>query len=172
MIHRSMKFGLIFIIIAIPLIGCTTTTPAREDNGIFYTTRDINQAQDKVPFTIIAPDYIPEMQGEMTPPSITMTLNKKSNSGKAKIELLYPLPYSNMSYIQLIECNYVYTSGDPELNPELEIVNIQGKQVVRYIRNEYSTFYFNENGIYYILDCHDVPVEEAEKVLESMLKQL
>jgi hypothetical protein len=172
MMTRFIKFGLIFFIIIASSLSCTTaSTYWTEYKGMFYTT-DIARAQEEMPFTIIVPDYMPEMQGEVKLPIITGTLKKSSGGGTAEIELLFYLTYADKSLIKLIECNYVYTSGDPELNPELEVVNMKGKRVIRAIRNEHSTFYFNENGIYYILNCQYVPVAEAVKVLESMLKQL
>jgi hypothetical protein len=171
MIKRLIKFGLPFFIIMITLISCTPKPYWVEHDGMFDTC-DIARAQQAMPFTVVIPDYMPEIQGEAKLPLISGTLGKSSSNGQAEINLLYPLKYSDKSVILITECNYVYTLGYPEMDPELELVNMQGKQVVRGINNEYSVFSFNENGVYYIVDCRDVPVEEALKVLESMLKQL
>lgn len=169
---KILRLALIITVLALVGNSCVPKPLywAEYADGTFYT-RDIVRAQQEMTFTIIVPDYMPEIKGVKLP-SITGNLKESSSDGKAKIMLLYPLKYSDNSVITIIECNYVYTSLDPKLNPWLEVVNMQGKQVIRCINNEYSDFCFNEDGIYYVLFCRDVPATEAEKVVESILKQL
>lgn len=172
MITRLYKLGLTLLILLILSSGCSCKSlPWEERHDRFYT-RDIVRAQEEIPFIIITPNYIPKIHGDIRYPGIVGTLKEYQIDGKAGILITYFTEYNKESFIEIEEYNFPTTLGDPEINPNLEIVNIQNTEVVRSVY-EYNTYFsFNKDEIYYLLYFQYVPLEEAEKVVESMLKQL
>ena len=172
MIYRLIKFWLITFVLLILLTGYSCQSlPWVERDELFHTI-DLTRAQEEIPFTIITPDYIPMIRGDIRYPGITGTLKEYQINGKAGIDITYFTKYDKESFIEIEEYNFPVTSGDPEINPGLEIVNMYNIEVVRSV-SEYDTYFcFNKDEVYYLLHFQYVPLDEAEKVLESMLKQL
>jgi hypothetical protein len=172
MMSRLIKFGLIFSIILISCICCVQKSPQWMEGADRFFTLDIKRAQEEIPFTILFPSYLPNIQGDMRLVGIEGILKEYQNEGRALIIMVYSAVH-NASIIEISEFNYPVTSVNPDINPGLEKVNMQNKEVIRDIGNDGSVyFYFNHDGIYYIIHFEYIPFEETEKVVESMLKQL
>jgi hypothetical protein len=104
--------------------------------------------------------------------NIRGTLKEFQHNNKAELMLLYTSKSGKAYFINISEYNYVILSPDPLLNPKWEIDFISGKEIAKCINKNDSCFLFNHEGIFYVLDTEYIPVEEALKVVESMLKQL
>ena len=76
----------------------------------------------------------------------------------------------------ITESNHPYSLGDPEKDPELERIEIEGMFVVK-TKDNWSpgsdAYYgFDSNNISYIVETYNLPDEESGKIVESMLNQI
>ena len=147
-----------------------------EYEGLFHTL-DLVRAQKEIPFTIILPTYFPDDSRRKTP-SIIGPLKEFQQNDKIEVKVMYDLyPGENLSGIIIIyETNYISSLGDPELNPELERVEIGGLSVLK-TKDDWSSerdayYSFNSNDIYYNVEIHGLPNEESHKIVESIITQL
>jgi hypothetical protein len=73
----------------------------------------LTRAQEKIPFTIITPDYIPKISGDIRYPGIVGMLKEYQIDGKAGILITYFTEYNKESFIEIEEYNFPATLGDP-----------------------------------------------------------
>ncbi|UCH50605.1 MAG: hypothetical protein JSV54_06185 [Chloroflexota bacterium] len=147
----------------------------------FYTT-DLARAQDKVPFPIVLPSYIPDKGKGIPLPSIKGPLiDSNMHTGldnKIEININYSIDLSEEAgyLIRITECNYPYTIGDPKWDSDLESIEIEGKQVVR-AEFDHSLgpaiwFSFRSQNIYFVVESYNIPADEAMKIVESIIGQI
>ena len=78
--------------------------------------------------------------------------------------------------ILITETDHHLSLGDPTANPDIKLIEIYGKQVLRtdgdHVLGQGSWFAFNHIGIYYIVELYNFSDTEALKVIESMIKRL
>ncbi len=159
--------------------GCAKTPPEplpwEEDHGRFYTL-DLARAQEEIPFPIVLPDYVPDRRKDAPPPTITGPLRGYQYDDKVKIRVMYGVDLGGKVFgmIEISESDYPILPPDPDLNPGYETVDIRGKRVLKregdWAPGTKVVFYFNHEGIYYIVDVYDFPAEEAVKIVESMIE--
>jgi hypothetical protein len=169
---------LLSVIILNMNFGCQVspeTLPWEEYNGQFCTL-DLARAQEEIPFTIILPSYIPDEQTAPPLPDITGPLREYQCDDKVKVEILYIVDLGNETFgiIEIEENNYPVLPGDPELNPDLERIEICGREVIKtegnFSQGPGAIFFFSQDNIYFVTGLYNFPTEEALKVLESMLE--
>jgi hypothetical protein len=149
------------------------TDPNRVIEKRFYTN-DLARAQNRVPFPIVLPTYIPYKAERIAGPSIEGPLISESDN-RTDIIVRYDVYLGEAwSQIFITEANYDYSLGDPELNPQLDLVDIGGKQVVTeeggHPLGPAKYFSFNSDNIYFVVESYNLPADEATKVVESIIR--
>ncbi len=147
-----------------------------EQEGRFYTN-DLPRAQAETPFPIVLPTYIPDKRQD-TPPGIDGSLRPYGKDGEIEVRIRYAIYISRevTGYMIITESNYPYFREDPETNPELERIEIEGISVVK-TKDDWSpgsdAYYgFNSNNIFYFVETHNLSNKESNKIVESMLAQI
>ena len=153
------------------------TLPWEVSGGQFYT-RDLARAQKEIPFPIVLPSYVPDKRTDAPPPGITGPLREYQYNDKVKVDILYIVDLGSeiLGIIDISEHNYLIIPGDPELNPDLEPIEICGKEVIK-TEGDYSqgpgvVFYFSQDNIYFVVGVYNFTAEEAVKIIVSILEQL
>jgi hypothetical protein len=150
-----------------------------------FNTRDLDRAQEEIPFPILLPTYIPDKRKDIPPPSIKGILKEFQIKDDVEVDILYTVDLGLEVFgeevfgtIMITESNHHISLGDTEVNPDLESIEIRNKIVVKaeyigkYERNTEFYYSFNHEDIYYIVVIGGLTNEEAFKVVESMIKQL
>jgi hypothetical protein len=142
-----------------------------------FNTKDLDRAQKEIPFKIILPSYLPNNQQNYNLPDIEGPLSV-SQDNNIEVYVRYVVDCGNnlQGLLKISEINYELTLGNPESDPDLEAIKINNMTVIK-TKDDWSsgmTYYysFNSNDIYYIVVTHDIPVEETNKVVESIIKQI
>ena len=150
--------------------------PWEETYGRFYT-KDLTRAQEEIPFPIILPSYVPDKRKDAPPPDIIGPLTEFRDDNDIGVDIKYLLYLGDEILGQIIikQSNRHISLGDPQLNPELEKIEIDGKWVIKtkdsFAPNE-SWFSFNLENVYFLVYFQGLPTEEAIKIVESMIKQI
>ena len=162
------------------IAGCTQTQsnitpkplPWIEDNGMFFTT-DSTRAQDEIPFDILLPDYILDEGNQAPLPSIRGPLKEFQTSGEVSIQIEYivDLGLENSGLVIITESEHPIEPADSDM-----IMEIKGKSVVQWDGN-FSLgpgffFFFEDSGIYFVVELYYISYEEAIEIVESMIKQI
>ena len=141
-----------------------------------FSTNDLAKAQAEIPFNIVLPTYIPDERKDFLLPHIEGPLYVSSNDN-IEIIIRYPLYLGNdiPSHVFITERNSHISLGDPEVNPQLELIEIDGKSVTK-TRDDWGSGYgayfsFSSNNIYFIVETLNLPTEEAMKVVKSLIQQ-
>ena len=166
------------ILLLTPLLAstaCNRDTYWIESQGRFFTD-DLARAQAKIPFTILLPTYFPD-NTDHVPPMIDGPLDSNDNRIEVNIKYLLYLSDGISCPVIISESNYPSSLGDPELNPDLELIEIDGKQVIKTKDNfspedEGAYFSFKIEDIYIVVETRYLPVEEAKKIVESMIQPM
>lgn len=161
------------------------STPPPAANGSIYwmeaqgrfCTNDLARAQAEIPFTILLPTYIPDKREDAPLPQIEGPLRISSSDNEIEVIIRY-LVYLGSDipgHVFITERNSPISLGDPELDPELELIEICGKQVVKtegnFALGPGVWFSFNLDNIYFVVEVYNLPTEEAVKVVESLIEQ-
>jgi hypothetical protein len=182
-----MKWLIVFCLLLIILTGCPATTqptfpppetlPWEEFDGQFYT-RDLARAQEEIPFPIVLPSYVPDVRTDAPPPSITGPLKEYQHENKVEIEILYIVDLGSEIHgiIQINESNYSILPGDPELNPDLEPIEICGKEVIKtegnFSQGPGVIFFFIQESIYFYVGVYNFTSEDEVKIVESLIQPI
>lgn len=179
MLGRCMKktfsaILLVTLLLIFPIVGCSRTTQLswQESDGRFYTN-DLTRAQEEIPFPILLPTYVPGAQKGSTAPQVTGPLKAYQYDNKVKINVLYLVTQGDdvVGTIEINESNYAVTPGDPKTNPGLTSIEINGKAVIREGSPPQSIyFYFNQDNIYVVAMIRDFNLDEATRVMQSMIR--
>ncbi|MFC2067067.1 hypothetical protein ACFLUO_08515 [Chloroflexota bacterium] len=161
------------------IVGCSQaqSNPASkplpwiEYDGLFET-KDLERAQGEIPFNILLPDYISNEENQVPLPSIRGPLRESQSSGEIVVEILYFLDptQDNSGLIIITESERPIDPADSE-----NIIEINGKSVVQWNGN-FSLgpgffFFFEDSGIYFVVELYYISYDESIKILESMIKQ-
>ena len=164
--------ALLLIILLCLIMGCTPKTFWVEKDGWFYTN-DLARAQDKVPFTIILPSYIPGTEKGQPAQLIEGPLVQSDNTAEVtigyEIHVYGPAP----SDIRVTETSW--QSWHPERQGlRTSLIDIDDKQVTKTEIDQPSglatLFGFNLNDIYFFVEIHNLSPDEAMKIVESIIK--
>ncbi len=141
-----------------------------EHDGLFET-KDLERAQAEIPFNILLPDYIPYKGNQAPLPSIRGPLKESQSSGEIIVDVLYLLDpnQENSGIIKITEQDRPMEPANPE-----NVIEIKGKSVVEWEGN-FSLgpgffFFFEDNGIYFIVELYYISHDESIKIVESMIK--
>jgi len=147
----------------------------------FYTN-DLVRAQDRVPFPIVLPSYIPDKGKGIPLPFVDGSLVNKSKitgrDNETEVIVRYEVYLGDEapSHIFITESNYAHSIGDPELNSYLALIEIGGKQVVK---SEFDhplgpaiLFSFSSDNIYFVVELYNFHTNEAMKIVESIIVQI
>ena len=183
----------LFCLIAFLCYGCcpetgfdntSPPTSTSTENGSLYwmevqgrfATNDLVRAQAEIPFKIVLPTYIPDSRVDIPLPHIEGPLCISSNDNDIEVIIRYLLYLGDdiPSQIFITESNSHISLGDPELNPQLELIEIDGKSVIK-TRDDWGsgyTAYFSlsSDNIYFIVETLYLPTEEAMKVVKSLIQ--
>jgi hypothetical protein len=168
----------LMIILLSSIVGCSQEIKDKfcwQESGGFFITIDAERAQKEIPFTLVLPTYIPpDKRNIIPPPNIKGLLPQFRENNEVNITILYSIKYQDDSYRVIIidEYNYPLIFPDPEDDPELEYINIAGIHVIQDKNQKPIHFYFNGNGIYFVVESNDMPYEDAFRMVDSMIKQL
>jgi hypothetical protein len=168
-----------------PETGVDNTPPATENGSLYwmevqgrFATNDLVRAQAEIPFNIVLPTYIPDSRFDKPLPHIEGSLRTSSNDDDIEVIVRYLLYLGDdiPSQIFIRERNSPISMGDPELNPQLELIEIDGKSVTK-TRDDWGSGYtayfsFNSDNIYFVVETLYIPTEEAMKVVESLIQQV
>lgn len=150
--------------------------PWVEYEGRFYT-KDLERAQQEIPFSLLLPAYLPETGNGPYSPDINGPLRQTQNPN-IMVEIKYDLggESKTLKIVIIKEANVSYSLPDPALNPQLEQIEILGVSVVK-TREDWSPdtdvyYSFNFEGIYYFIETHNLPNIEVYTMVESMIGQL
>ena len=159
------------------LVSCSSLPeplPWAESYGRFYT-RDLARAQEEIPFPIVLPSYVPDNQKDAPLPGIDGPLRGYQHNNEVQVKIYYSVYFGGEvpGTILISEYNYPVVSLDPKLNPGYEPIEIHGKQLIKregnYVPGPGVIFYFNHENIYYVVRIYNLPIDEALKVVESMI---
>ncbi|MGD9116722.1 MAG: hypothetical protein PVJ61_06050 [Dehalococcoidia bacterium] len=171
----SALLGIIVLAIGSSCSTSPESLPWEESYGQFYT-RDLARAQEEIPFPIVLPSYVPDERTDAPPPSITGPLREYQDDDRVKVEVLYFVDLGNeiLGIIEIEENNYPVLPGDPELNPDLERIEVCGWEVIK-VEGDFQQgpgiiYFFSQDNIYFVVGIYDFPPGEAQKVIESMLE--
>ena len=176
---KQYRLILLAIIATIFIYGCNSQINLawEEFQGCFYTT-DLDRAQGEIPFTILLPTYLPDSEQKTIRPSIDGPLAQFQSDNEIEVNVKYgfDLGYDLPGIILITESNYPLSLGDPELNPELERVEIEGISIIK-TKEDWSPgsdayYSFSSNNIYYVVEIHNLPNEESNKIVNSMIIQI
>ncbi len=197
------QFGFLFlaIIAAIFLYGChyskntinisdnnNSSLPADWKNAPWieidnrFDTSVLSRAQEQIPFPIILPNYHPENGQVISLPYIEGPLKQFQEENHVEIIIRFSIILSSTSSVGIMisESNYASSLGEPELNPELEKIEIVGMPVIK-TRDDWSIsdvyYSFDSRNTYYNLEAHFLPNKESVKItvfkiVESMIIQI
>jgi len=141
-----------------------------ETENQFYTN-DLSRAQGRISFAIIIPGYIPGEPYTKLP----IIEGPLTSDNKTDVRLDYVVHFGSdvTGFIYITERNYPTSQG--EFNPNLSVVHIANKRVVK---SEFEDsmqkgtwFSFDSKGIYFLVEIYNLPSDEAEKIVESIIKQ-
>jgi hypothetical protein len=144
-----------------------------EVQGRFYT-KNLTRAQEEIPFPMVIPGYLPGKRNDTLLPDIAGPLKEYQHDHEVRIHILYVIDLGNEARgtIEIEESNFPVIPPDPRLDPGVEHVQIAGETVVKVSDNPESLqFFFNQNGIYFIVESHNLTDEEVLKIVESMIQQ-
>jgi len=137
----------------------------------FFETKDLDRAQGEIPFNILLPDYIPYKGSQVPVPSIRGPLREYQSSGEIVVDILYILDptQKNSGLIKITESEHPIDPADSE-----NTIEINGKSVVQWSGN-FSLgpgffFFFEDSGIYSVVELYYISYDESIKIVESMIK--
>jgi hypothetical protein len=174
---------LLMCVVTICFCGCNsqiqTTSWIVTENR--FDTSDLERAQQEIPFPILMPNYQPENNEMISLPYISGPLKQfqEDNNVEIKIQFSIGLDSTPKAAVMIFESNYSSSLGEPELNPEIERIEIEDISVLK-TKDDWSEtdayYSFESNGIFYIVEAHLIPNESVKKmvfdIVESMIKQL
>jgi hypothetical protein len=156
-------------------------TPDRTEVQRRFATNDLAKAQKEIPFEIILPTYIPgkEHNRQMV---IDGPLDTEGTSVEIRIKYDVDIGDPKAVMILVTETNGPLSLGDVQLNPDLEVININGLEVTK-VKDEFTKtntyFSFNHNDVYYLVEMslfennNSFKIdEESLKIVESLINQL
>jgi hypothetical protein len=167
-------------VLTILFSGCKSpiVTPYWEENENRFNTNDSERAQKDIPFPIIIPTYLPRNNPKKVLPDIEGPLSQFQDGNNIEIIIRYSLDIGNYlpGAIMASESNFAYSLGEPVLDPDLELIEIEGIPVVK-TKDDFSggsdAYYsFNSKDIYYNVETHGIPNEESNEIVESMVNQI
>jgi len=137
----------------------------------YHLTKDLDRAQGEIPFNILLPDYIPYKGSQVPVPSIRGPLREYQSSGEIVVDILYILDptQKNSGLIKITESEHPIDPADSE-----NTIEINGKSVVQWSGN-FSLgpgffFFFEDSGIYSVVELYYISYDESIKIVESMIK--
>jgi hypothetical protein len=150
-------------------------SPVKSTGGTLkhFQTNDMVRAQEHIPFTIVFPTYLPTVSSS---PNIMGPLGVLADEG-VEVSIQYAtLVLNQPGMILLTESTFVRSFGDPSLDPSLELADIGGKQVIK-SKDQSSqelehAYFFDSKGIYFFIEMHGVPTDQAIKVIGSLIQQI
>lgn len=158
------------------MIDCSSHPTWMEYNGMF-ATKDFTKAQDEIPFRIVLPTYLPYNQQDTSIPDIEGPLKEFQDKDRIEVIVAYGIkkPDDNYGLITISEWNCAFELGDPEINPDLELVTIANTRVIKTKDNwaDGNTYYysFNSDGTFFIVESHYITVGEINKMVASIIDQ-
>jgi hypothetical protein len=149
-----------------------------EEHDNHFSTTDLARAQEEIPFPIVIPTYSPENTAKEIFPDVEGPLKQFQDNNTTEITIRYALDFGNNVWggVIIYESNFASSLGDPELNPDLELIEIDGISAIKtkddFGGGLYAYYSFNSKGIYYNVETHNIPNEESYKIVESMIEQI
>jgi hypothetical protein len=173
---------LIFVCLCLMCLSCAspevTLKPYWVENEDKFFTNEVTKAQVQTPFPLIIPTYVSHKPAKWNIPDLEGSLFSKTNDSKQEVIIKYILYTDDKlsGMISINENNKNISLGDPELNPELEEIELLGIPAIK-TKDEWSsgvTVYisFSFNYISYLTTTDYVGTEETIKITESIIKQI
>lgn len=168
--RTALSIFLIFL-----TISCTTGTSEDifwiEKDGQFYTN-DLARAQEKVPFPIILPSYVPGTGKGKPAQLIEGPLVQSDNTAEVTIGYEVHVNSPAPSDIRVTETSW--QSWHPERQGlRTSLINIGDKQVTKTEIDQPSgtatLFGFNSNDVYFFVEIYNLSPDEAMKIVESII---
>lgn len=169
-------------------MGCapksdSTTTNSTEtllwyETGSRFDTNDVSRAQEEIPFKIVLPTYLPDDQENTNThlPQITGTLKEYQSDNKTEIEIFYMIYLTNdiRGIVRINEANFPIIPGDPNVDPRYSNIEIGGKLIVKtegdFAEGPGVVFFFNQDGVYFVVGVYNFSYEESVRIIESIDK--
>jgi hypothetical protein len=179
----------IMLVLTISFFGCKShiATFYWEEHENQFNTNDLTRARKEIPFPIVIPTYSPENTTKEIFPDIEGPIKQFQGENNIEIIIRYGLDLGNKLHaaVMIYESNFASSLGDPELNLDLELIEIEGVTVIK-TKDDFSAgldsyYSFNSKGIYYNfemhyfyynVETHYLPNKEAYKIVESMIVQI
>jgi hypothetical protein len=139
----------------------------------FFTTNDAARAQAEIPFSLRLPTFFPSGEN-VSLPQIIGPLAQKSTSDKIDVKIQYFLRPSKGA-IQIEEYNHPILPPGPKDIPDYKLMEIEGKEVVttegNFFGGEGLVYYFNINGIYFVVIIENLASEDKISIVKSIINQ-
>jgi hypothetical protein len=141
-----------------------------------FDTSDLARAQEQIPFPIILPNYHSDSKQKISLPYIEGPLKQFQEDNNVEIIIRFGIISTPNVAVMISESNNNTSSlGEPELDPELEKIEIEGMSVLK-TRDNWSMsdvyYSFNSKNIYYNLEAHFIPNEECREIVQSIVESI
>jgi hypothetical protein len=142
-----------------------------QDN--LFITNDVPRAQAEIPFPLRLPTFFPSDKN-VSLPQIQGPLAQKRKGAEIDVSIKYALQ-PGWGGILIREYNHPRLPPDPEDQPEYKYIEIKGKEVVttkgNFSGGEGLVYYFNIDGIYFVVTIDNLPPEDTVRIVESIITQ-
>jgi hypothetical protein len=145
----------------------------KDPNGRFHTN-DLKRAQKEIPFTIVIPNYIPDILGNNYVYGIVGPFKDDTNNS-VSVQITYvqkdfQIYISEYNVLRVIQPNdelkpiYRDVDGIKVLQQEAQMAG--GSGIIEGLR-----FNWNRNRLSFEVVIYNIPEEEGIKIVESMITQ-
>jgi hypothetical protein len=156
------------------------STSSTSENSIYwiqqdnrFMTNDVNRAQAEIPFPLKLPIFFPSNE-KVFLVQIEGPIRQIWESDKIDVSINYSLQPSRGA-ILIDECNRPILPPDPKVYPEYQYMEIGGKEVVKtegnFLFGKGVIYYFNLDGIYFVVEIDNLSSEDSVQIIESMISQ-
>jgi|GEM_PF-1662111 len=184
-LQKTLALLNVFIILVFIILGCAQVSsnfPKQtnqnnehywfvDSNGHFHTN-DVKMAQKEIPFTIIVPDYIPDIFGSNYSYEITGPFeNPLSNYIEVKIQYI---DEQHQIYISEYNKKVIMLPNDEAKPVYHDIIGIKVLQQQSFLYGSEDTieglsFNWNIDALTFEVEIFNIPEEEGIKIVESMI---
>jgi hypothetical protein len=170
-VHRLKYYKYCIVILTATLLtGCGFFS----NPNWYIQTTDVSKAQEKTPFHIILPSYLPSDIDD-TPNILVRAVQWED---RIEVTITY-LRATTPGIVEIGQTNKIYATADPSLNPQITVLNIgeslvQAYQTVMVIQHEtVSGYHFNwgNRGIDFSVGVFGYDLSEGKKIVASLINQ-
>lgn len=134
-----------------------------------FMTDDAARAQAEIPFPLRLPTFFPPDE-KVSLPLIEGPIRQSAENARIEVSIKYCLQPSNGTIV-IREYNKPALPPDPQDEPDYKYMEIGGKEAVKWEGKEGVVYYFNLDGIYFIIEIDNLSPENSVRIVESIISQ-